>query len=761
MIDLRNLLRAHTGPLTRELLREPGHFGLGQLPIAVRPDATTSMVCGYCSTGCGLKIHLRDGEAVNLSPNTDYPVNLGMACPKGWEALSVLDAPDRATTPLLRNKQGQLSPVSWQQALGEFAPKFKTIQATHGPESVAFISTGQMVTEEMAFLGALSKFGMGMLHGDGNTRQCMATAVVAYKQAFGFDAPPYTYADFEASDVLVFIGANPCLAHPIMWERVMRNPHSPEIIVVDPRMTETAMNATLHLPAYPKSDQTLFYGIGNLLIENGWINNEYIAAHTSGFAEYAEFVKAFPLERVVQETGLSARQIERFAEAIHNGQRVSFWWTMGVNQSHQGVRTAQAIIDLALMTGNIGRPGTGANSITGQCNAMGSRLFSNTTNLLGGHDFGNQQHREKIAGVLGIQPRVIPDQPSWAYHEIMEGVLRGQIKGLWIICTNTAHSWINQNMARDILDRLDFLVVQDMYHTTETAQLADLVLPAAGWGEKDGTFINSERRIGVVKKVRKAPGLALSDFNIFRLIASAWGCGEMFAKWESPEAVFQILKELSRDMPCDITGIDDYAMLDRCGGVQWPWPERTDQSPVDAPVNTPPQERRLFADGRFYHADERAKFIVEAPRPLKERPSAAYPLLLLTGRGSASQWHTQTRTSKSAVLRKLYPEHAFVELNPLDARALGIRQNDQVSIASQRGEMRAAAFLTHNVQPGQVFVPMHYVGTNCLTDAVFDPYSKQPAYKACAVRVLPVGQMPGMSTTQLEPATEAPSNTSC
>lgn len=724
---ISDLLHARTGPLTRELLREPGDFGLGQLPISSKPDATTDIVCGYCSTGCGLKVHLRDGVAVNLSPTTDYPVNMGMACPKGWEALTVLDAPDRATTPLLRNANGQLQPVDWERAMVEFVSRLKEIQRAHGPHSVAFISTGQMVTEEMAFLGALAKFGMGMLHGDGNTRQCMSTAVVAYKQAFGFDAPPFTYADFEASDVLVFIGANPCIAHPIMWERVMRNPYAPEIVVIDPRMTETAMNATQHLPAYPKSDQTLFYGIARLLIERDWIDRAYIAAHVNGFDDYAAFVQDFTLERVVQETGLSAATIEKFAETIHRGKRVSFWWTMGVNQSHQGVRTAQAIINLALMTGNMGRPGTGANSITGQCNAMGSRLFSNTTGLLGGHDFTNREHREKIASVLGIDPAVIPSQNSSAYNEIMEGILRGQIKALWIICTNTAHSWINQHLAQDMLDRLDFLVVQDIYHSTETAQLADLVLPAAGWGEKEGTFINSERRLGLVKKVRKAPGQALSDFNIFRLVAHHWGCGEMFSRWTTPAAAFEFMKECSRGTPCDLTGITDYAMLDRCGGVQWPFAD-TEQLP-------PETERRLFADGTFFTSDGRAKMLFESPRPLTERPNANYPLLLLTGRGSASQWHTQTRTAKSAVLRKLYPEHPFIEINPDDARRRGIRHNAAVVIDSQRGSMQAAAFITHNVQPGQVFIPMHYVATNRLTDAVFDPYSKQPAYKACAVQV--------------------------
>ena len=725
------MLHERDGHLTRDLLRTPGGFGLGQVPAKRKPDAATDMVCGYCSTGCSLTVHLKDGEAVGLTPAAGYPVNRGVACPKGWEALAVLGAGDRAVTPLRRDAAGSRRPVSWDEALRTMVERFQAIQAQHGPESVAFLGTGQLPTEELALLGALAKFGMGMEHGDGNTRQCMATSVVAYKQAFGFDAPPYTYRDFEESDVLVFVGANPCLAHPILWERVLRNRNDPAIVVIDPRVTETAMQATGHLAIRPKSDQTLFYGLARLLIERDWIDRTYIDAHTRDFDAYAAAVEPYTLDRVAAATGLETEVVLRLAETIHRGRRVSFWWTMGVNQSYQGVRTAQSIINLALMTGNVGRPGTGANSITGQCNAMGSRLFSNTTNLLGGHDFANPDHREKVARVLGIDPAVIPTRASWAYNEIIEGILRERIKGLWVICTNTAHSWINQGQVRDILGRLDCLVVQDMYATTETARMADLVLPAAGWGEKDGTFINSERRIGRIRKVARAPGQALADFSIFKLVAEYWGCGETFRTWRSPAATFQILKRLSAGQPCDITGIDGYDTLDEHGGIQWPCPAGESAATVRT-------ERRLFEDGRYYHRDGRARFLYEDPRPLPEPPNERHPLLLLTGRGSAAQWHTQTRTAKSAVLRKLYPAQVYVEVNPADARARGIVTSDTVRIESRRGRITATAFVTRSVQPGHVFVPMHYQETNRLTDAVFDPYSKQPSYKACAVELRPV-----------------------
>jgi anaerobic selenocysteine-containing dehydrogenase len=729
-------LRQWSGPLTEQLVLRPAEFGLGKVPARLQPDATTTMVCGFCSTGCGLNVHLRDGKAINLSAASDYPVNLGMACPKGWEALTPLAAPDRATTPLLRNERGKLVPTDWDTALQVFTVRMKAIQDQHGAESVAWIGTGQITNEELAFLGALGKFGMGLIHGDGNTRQCMATAVAAYKESFGFDAPPYTYKDFEESDVIVLVGSNLCIAHPIMWQRVLMNQHEPEIIVVDPRRTETAMAATQHYAIQPKSDLTMLYGLAHILLKEGWVDREFVKQNTAEFTEFEKFLTTatFTPENVSAETGISVEQLHHFAETIHRGKRVSFWWTMGVNQGHEATRTAQAIINLALMTGNIGRPGTGANSITGQCNAMGSRLFSNTTNLLGGHDFTKAEHREKVARALRFPVERIPQRTSMAYDQILDGIESGKIKGLWVIATNTAHSWIQQKRARELLNKLDFLVVQDMYATTETAQQAHMVLPAAGWGEKDGTFINSERRIGLLKKVARAPGQALADFKIFQLVAHYWGCGELFREWTSPQAVFQILKRVSAGQPCEITGIEDYRMLDACGGVQWPWPEKSAETDEKGGGRVP-TERRLFADGKFFHADGKARFIFETPRAVPEKASKEFPFVLLTGRGTSAQWHTGTRTGKSDVLRKLYPANIYVEISADDAAKLRIETGARVNVRSPRGELIATAFIAPSVAPGQVFIPMHYAETNNLTLWHVDPYSRQPNYKSCAVAV--------------------------
>ncbi len=719
------IIRQWDGPLTRDLVRTPGPFGLGQLPERLVPDAVARTVCGYCSIGCSLSAHLHGGEAINLSPDRDYPVNRGMACPKGWEALAALDAPDRATRPLLRGPDGTLRPVGWPQAVEAFVSRFRSVEARHGPGATAFLSTGQIATEEMMALGALGRIGMGMRHADGNTRQCMATAVAAYKESFGFDAPPFAYSDLEESDVLVFVGANPCIAHPILWERVCRNPHRPEIVVVDPRRTETAMAATCHVAVRPKGDLPLLYAVARRLIELGAVDRPFVDAHTEGFEDFARHVAAFTPESVSAATGLPASEIDALAEVIAQGRRVSFWWTMGVNQGHEATRTAQALIDLALMTGNIGRPGTGANSVTGQCNAMGSRLFSNTTCLFGGRDFGSAAQRAEVAEILDVDPATIPSRAGLAYDEILQAILAGEIRGLWVVATNSAHSWIHHQDFAEARAKLDFLVVQDMYTTAETARMADLVLPAAGWGEKDGTFINSERRFGRIRKVRRAPGQALSDLAIFRLLAKGWGF-DLLDGWKTAEDVFAVLKRLSEGRPCDVTGIDGYEALDAEGGIQWPHP---------AGSGPPGRERRLFEDGVFFRPNGRARFCFDDPRPVPEPTDASHPFVLLTGRGSSSQWHTQTRTAKSPVLRKLSREEAYVEIHPEDARRLGITSEEKVCISSRRGSMEAVALVRETVPAGSLFVPMHYAATNRLTHPTVDPHSRQPAYKHCAVRL--------------------------
>jgi assimilatory nitrate reductase catalytic subunit len=452
--------------------------------------------------------------------------------------------------------------------MNEFVTRMKDIQARHGQHGIAYLSTGQICTEEMAFAGRSSSSAWAGCTPTPTRARCMATAHVAYKQSFGFDAPPYTYADFEESDVLVFVGANPCIAHPIMRQRVLRNPAPARDHRAGPApyrdgdecdaapAARTEVGPHLALRPSPRAHRA----------RRG--EREFVDAHTNGFDAFAQFIAEFTPERACAAAKLARADFDRCVELIANGKRVSFWWTMGVNQGHESTRTAQAIINLALMTGNIGRPGTGANSITGQCNAMGSRLFANATSLLGGRDFRKTGNRETVAQRLGVPVQTIPAEncvglrPDRGRHRIRRDQGAVDHRDQFVAFVDPPRRF------NELIKKLDFLVVQDLYHTTDTAQRAHLILPAAGWGEKEGTLINSERRLGLVKKVLRAPGEALSDFAIFQLIAAAWGCGEMFREWRSPEAAFQILKRLSAGQPCDITGIRDYRQLNLEGGIR-------------------------------------------------------------------------------------------------------------------------------------------------------------------------------------------------
>ncbi len=714
------------GKYTEELKLKNSILKNQQLPNHLLGDSIIQSVCGYCSTGCSLDIHIKDNTPLATTPTEQSLVNHGRLCPKGWEAINVLDSPNRATQPLLKNNKGIFHPISWDCAMDVFHTNITEIQKKYGLESASFLSTGQIATEEMALLGSLAKFGMNILHCDGNTRQCMATAVVAYKQSFGFDAPPYSYKDFEESDVIILIGSNMCITHPIMWEHICMNKNNPTIITIDPRLTETTQASHHHYALNPKTDLILFYGITKILIDNHWIDSTFIQKNLVGFEELKVHSFKYSLQVVSKQTGIKEEEIYHLANLIHQGKRVSLWWTMGINQGHEAVRTAQSIINVALITGNIGKIGTGANSITGQCNAMGSRLFSNTTNLLGGHDFTNLEHRQKIAKLLKIDVKMIPNKNGWAYDQIIEGIFAKKIKGLWVIGTNPAHSWINHNDFKNYIGNLDFLVVQDMYCNTETAKIANLILPAAAWGEKNGTFINSERRLGVIKPVSQPPGESKTDFDIFKCVAKRWGYSKMFQDWKTPESTFQILKTLTKGQPCDITGITNYQMLELHHGIQWPLKE------TDTLTSN---QRILFEDGFFFHPDGKARLIIDTPKETPETINDNYPFVLITGRGTSSQWHTQTRTSQSKILTTMYPKIAYVEINFDDAIQYNIRQNQWVFVVTARGKAKVQASLVYSLKKGEIFMPMHYPETNYLTLASFDPYSRQPSYKHCVANI--------------------------
>lgn len=680
--------------------------------------------CNYCALACNLDFYTEDGKIKRVVPTPHYPVNKGFSCIKGLNLDKQCTKFNGSKKPLLKMKDGERKAIEWKEAFDLFASKMTAIQEKYGKESVAYISTGQLPTEEMALLGHVGRSYMG-INGDGNTRLCMASAVVAYKQSFGFDAPPYTLKDLELSDTIFFIGANPVIAHPIAWGRVRKNKDA-KIITIDPRKSETAMNSDMWIDIKTKGDLALFYTLANVLIEKGWIDQDYINNYTEGFEDFKAHVKKYTLEDVEERTGISKMRVLELAKIIHEGKRVSFWWTMGVNQSYEAVRTAQAIINLALITGNMGREGTGANSLTGQCNAMGSRMFSNTTALYGGGEYNNQERRKVVADILGIDENMLPTKPTLDYEQIIKGINKGEIKGLWVVCTNPRHSFTNNEEFKKAMKNLDFFVVQDIYEDTDSSKECDLYLPSVPAIKKEGFLINTERRLSALVPVLEKEEDELSDYEILLGIGEALGMGSLLDKWRTPEDAFKLLRECSKGMPCDITGVT-YDRLRGSKGIQWPCREGEE---LEA------DERRLFEDGKYYTSSGKAKLIFE---DVTENPNATneeFPFNLNTGRGTVGQWHTHTRTREIQAVTNIVPQKAYVDINRKDAERLDIKENDEVLIHSSNGhKSKFIARLTDNLKEKTLYAPIHYIETNLLTPSVFDPYSKEPSYKTVQVNI--------------------------
>ena len=681
--------------------------------------------CNYCSIACNLDFHVEDnGFIKRVVPTLDYPVNKGFCCVKGLNLDKQNTEHENPVLPLVRDKNGELKQIQWQEAFDLFAKRVTEIQEKYGKESFAFLSTGQLATEEMALAGHIGRTFLGG-NGDGNTRLCMATSVVSYKQSFGFDAPPYTFNDLEHSDVIIFIGCNPVVAHPILWGKTKNNKDCIKI-AIDPRRTETVTNCDMWIDIKPKSDLTLLYTLANVLIEKGWIDINYIEKYTEDFEGFKEHVKKYTLEDVEEKTGISKVRVLELAEIIHNGKKVSLWWTMGINQSYQAVRTAQAIINIALMTGNIGRVGTGPNSITGQCNAMGSRLFSNTTGLYGGGEYDNEARRKVVAEALDIDPEMLPKKPTLPYNVIIEKINSGEIKALWVVATNPIVSWINNLEFKKAAEKLEFLVVEDIYSDTETARYCDLLLPSANGLKKEGVLINTERRLSKLNPVLEKKENELTDYDIMLGIGKALGMGKLLDKWKTPRDAFETLKACTKGMPCDITGVD-YDMLKDSRGVQWPF---------RAGEELKEDERRLFEDNKYYTPSGKAKFIYEDVVPVPYEQSEEYPYLFNTGRGTVGQWHTQTRTREIPDVFSIVPHEGYVNINTDLADELGIKDNETIKITSPNGvSNNFLVKLSRTVKKDQIYAPMHYIEANSLLPSIFDTYSKEPNFKYVPVKI--------------------------
>ena len=686
------------------------------------PDKWVATTCGYCSVGCGIEIGVKDGRAIASRPLASHPVNRGKLCPKGLSEHYILEAENRARYPLLR-KNGELVRVSWGEALSVMVERFRGVQAKYGGASLGVLSTGQLVTEEFYALGKLVQLGFGTNNYDGNTTLCMASAVSVYKCSFVSDGPPGSYEDLEKADVILLIGANIADNHPILCQYLDANPRK-TLIVADPRVSKTAMMADLHLPLKPRSDLALANGIAHILIRHGLIDRDYIANHTTGFDDLVRFLEAYPPERVSQITGLSEELLYKTAFLYGRARAGFIGWTMGVNHSTLGTTTVNALCNLALLTGNIGRAGAAPFSITGQCNAMGTREAGFTSGMPGYRKFDNAADRRELAALWGIEETRLPAKRGLAYPDIIEAALAKKIRGLWIIATNPLVSFPNQDVLRQALSNLDFLVAQDGYHPTPTTELAHLVLPAAIWGEKEGTYTNSERRVSKVNPAVAPPGEARADFDIFLDVAEKLGCREeLYPGWRAPEDAFNEWRRVSKGRLCDYSGIG-FEMLASRGAVQWPLPEGGESA------------AHLYSDGKFQTPDGRAKLVAAHWEPFPEQPNREFPLILNTGR-TVEHWHTRTKTREAPILEHLSPR-AWLEMNPRDAKQLGLRSHQRVDVVSQRGRVAGVELrLTEITAPGQVFMPFHFFETNVneVTQSAFDPISREPNYKQCAVRV--------------------------
>lgn len=695
----------------------PGHTG-------VTPDNWVYSTCGFCGTGCGIEIGVKEGRAVAVRGTADYPVNEGLLCAKAIYQWQFIDAPDRGRQPLLRRDINQpFTEASWDQALDAMAARFQDLLNRHGPESIAVYNTGQMTMEEYYALGKLCRAGLRTPNLDGNTRLCMASAVVGHIRSFGTDGPVGAYADIEAARTILLVGSNMSECHPILFGRVVRakEEHGTKLIVVDPRVTQAARIADLHLPIRPGTDVALLNAMAHVILRDGLSDPAYIEAHTTGYAELAELVAAYPPERAAEICGVPAADIVTAARWYGAERPALSLWVMGINQSVAGTAANNLLHNLALLTGQIGRPGAGSFSITGQPAAMSSREVGGSSSYPGYRAVANPEHRAEIARLWGVDPATLPDK-SPAITEIVQAIHDGKVKALWVIATNPLLSLPDQNWVAAALQKLDLLVVQDAFSTAETADYAHIFLPAALWAEKDGLFTNSERRVNRVQRAIAPPGQARPDFAIIVDLAARLGHGRLLP-WPSPRACFEEIKQVNRGRPCDYSGMT-YERIEARRGIQWPCPD---------PEH--PGTPRLYADGRFNTPDGRARLHAIESAPLPETPDGQYPLWLNTGRVQ-EHYHTGTRTRKVAHLNNLVPE-AYCELNPQDAAALGVAYGDRVRVESPRGAIFAKVVVTGIVAPGSCFVPMHFSEgcANQLTLAAVDPFSKEPNYKQAAVRV--------------------------
>ncbi len=687
--------------------------------------------CPYCGLGCGLMVGVEEGKVVKVRGMKGHPSNDGKICPLPANYPPIFTDKDRLKKPMIRSKD-QLLPVSWDEAIKHVADTFSDIINDYGPNAVAFYGGAMNLTEEYYLMNKLMKGAIGTNNLECSTRLCMASTAAGFISTLGADAPPTSLADIELADLFLIAGNNMAISSPVLYRRVLaaKKKNDAKIIVVDPRRTKTASIADIHLQIQPGTDVALNNALTHVLLKEGYVDEERVDHYCSGLSDLKELMEEYLPSRVAEITGCSEDKIIEVAHTIGQARSMVTFWFQGYNHSTQAVFKNNTLHNLSLITGNFCRPGAGPISITGEANARGNRWVGALSHLLPGmRSIHNPEHRKETADLWGVLAETIKPTPGRSILDIIKGLHSGDIHALWVMTTNPAASLPNTHWVRKGLAKCELLVVQDIFHPTETTMLADVVLPAAQWCEKIGTFINSERRIELVEKVIEPPGEAKPDYEIIWLIARAMGFEKLFP-YDTSEEVFEEWKKFTRGRICDMNGVT-FERLRGKVGLQLPCPDH------DHP-GTP----RLFTDWSFPRPDGRAALLARDYVEPVDSINNEYPLILITGRLA---WHfnTQTRTGRVPRLNRQAP-NSFIEIHPKDASRLSITEGNDVEITSRRGTICLPARFTDKLLIGTVFMPIHYgcaLGTgeenlaNMLTHTEYDIHSKQPEYKFTAVNI--------------------------
>jgi ferredoxin-nitrate reductase len=696
-------------------------------------------VCPYCGVGCRLQV---EGDATGVSRVRGVDgaaANLGRLCAKAAQLGPTVLTADRARHPLFRRtRSSPLQRCSWDEALDQVADRFRRIIAEHGADAVAFYGSGQLDSETAYLACKLFKGFLGTNNTDSNSRLCMAAAATGYRSSLGSDGPPTCYDDIDHAEVVLVIGSNMAEAHPVTFDRLRsRKKERPDqqIIVVDPRRTATCAIADLHVPIAPGSDIAFLNAVGRLIVECGRADEHFIGFHTKGFIEYVAFLMSQPLDELVACCGVPRNQIEQAARLIGKSRAFLSFYCMGVNQSVHGMWKNNSLINLHLLTGQIGKVGAGPFSLTGQPNAMGGRECGLLCHQLPGYRFvDDPKHRTEVEYAWGRPIGSLSAKPGLSAVEMFQALDRGALKAIWIAATNPLVSMPDLHAVRRGLAKAELVVVSDAYHPTETTRIADVVLPAASWGEKETTSTNSERMVSRSPKMWDAPGEARPDWRILCDVAARLGFGSAFY-YESGSAAWDEFIRLTRGRPCDMYGITS-SRLDDGVTLQWPCPDQYHYG-----------TKRRYLDQTFPTPDGKAVFLPRPHRDPFEPTDDDFPFVLTSGRIYA-HWHTLTRTAKAEKLVARDPA-PYVELAFEDADRLGIADGDSVRLTTRRGEIVLPGRREVGMRPGTVFVPFHWGdlfgegnAVNYLTVSAFGPVERQPELKYCAARVAKVLRAP-------------------